>query len=103
MDLRKYIKTDKDLKKAIHFITNGTLFYQPFIIHDDIIIGEARNFIKQYSDVNSVYDLNVYSKGFPELEKVNGVERKLISEDEKVFLLKLIMNMIIFMIILLRS
>lgn len=89
MDLRKYIKTDKDLKKAIHFITNGTLFYQPFIIHDDIIIGEARNFIKQYSDVNSVYDLNVYSKGFPELEKVNGVERKLISEDEKDFFIKI--------------
>ena len=51
MDLRKYINNESDLNKAIKFIKNGTLFYKPFIIHDNIIIGEARNFIKQYSDV----------------------------------------------------
>ena len=72
MDLRKYINNESDLNKAIKFIKNGTLFYQPFIIHDNIIIGEARNFIKQYSDVNSIYDYNLYSKNFPELETVNG-------------------------------
>ena len=89
MDLRKYIKTEEDLQKAIQFILNGTLFYQPFIIHDNIIVGEARNFIKQYSDVNSIYDYNLYSKGFPELENINGIKRNIISEEEKDFFIKI--------------
>ena len=89
MDLRKYINNESDLNKAIKFIKNGTLFYQPFIIHDNIIIGEARNFIKQYSDVKSIYDYNLYSKNFPELETVNGVKRNLISENEKDFFIKI--------------
>lgn len=89
MDLRKYIKTEEDLQKAIYFISNGILFYQPFIIHDDIIIGEARNFIKQYSDVDNIYDYNLYVKGFPELENINGVKRNLISEEEKDFFIKM--------------
>ena len=89
MDLRKYINNESDLNKAIKFIKNGTLFYQPFIIHDNIIIGEARNFIKQYSDVRSIYDYNLYSKNFPELETVNGVKRNLISENEKDFFIKI--------------
>ena len=89
MDLRKYIKTDSDLQEAIKFITDGTLFYQPFIIHDNIVVGEARNFIKQYSDVNSIYDYNLYAKGFPELEKINGIKRNLITDEEKDFFIKI--------------
>lgn len=89
MDLRKYIKTEENLQKAIKFIADGTLFYQPFIIHDNIIVGEARNFIKQYSDVNSIYDYNLYVKGFPELENINGVKRNTISEEEKDFFIKI--------------
>ena len=89
MDLRKYIKTEEDLQKAIYFISNGILFYQPFIIHDNIIVGEARNFIKEYSDVDNIYDYNLYAKGFPELENINGVKRNLISEEEKDFFIKI--------------
>ncbi len=89
MDLRKYINNETDLKKALHFISNGTLFYQPFVIHDNIIIGEARNFVKQYVDVKNIYDYNVYSKGFPELEKINGIKRNLVSEKERDFFIKI--------------
>jgi hypothetical protein len=62
MDLRKYIKNDrKMLEEGIALIRSNHLFYQPFILADDVEVGEGRNFCEAYADVKTVFDLNVYA------------------------------------------
>ena len=104
MDLRKNIKNIDDLKKAIHFIKNGTLFYQPFTFDDNLVVGEGRNFVKKYDGAVSLHDKNLYhnlcsdrwginKNDLPDLSKVmfngNEIDRITITEDEKDFFIKI--------------
>ena len=62
MDLRRYIQNDREkLAEGIALIRSNHLFYQPFILADDIEVGEGRNFCEHYADVHTVFDLNVYA------------------------------------------
>jgi len=61
VDLRPYIKTERQLKEGIDLINSGLLFYQPFILADDVEVGEGQNFHDQYQDVKNIHDLNVYA------------------------------------------
>lgn len=79
MDLRDKINSPKRLEQAVKFVRDGTLFYQPFILHDDLHVGEGRNFCKKYKDVEGVYDYNVYSKNF----RVASPVRRLVEEADK--------------------
>ncbi len=63
MDLRPYIN-EKQVRKGIELIEKGDLFYQPFILTDDIEVGEGQNFVDRYAGVNSVFDLNVYAPDY---------------------------------------
>jgi len=104
MDLRKNIKNIEDLKKAIHFIKNGTVFYQPFIFDDNLVVGEGRNFVNKYEGVVNHFDKNLYhnlsgdywgvnAKDLPDLSKVmlhgNDIDRIVITEEEKDFFIKI--------------
>jgi SAM-dependent methyltransferase len=62
MDLRPYIKNQSQILKGIELIKSNELFYQPFIITDNLEVGEGQNFCDQYKDVTSVFDLNVYAE-----------------------------------------
>jgi len=62
MDLRPYLRDKPELlNKGVELIKSSHLFYQPFILSDDIEVGEGRNMCESYADVNSVFDLNVYA------------------------------------------
>jgi hypothetical protein len=61
MDLRPYIKTPQQVARGIDLIRSNLLFYQPFIIADDLEVGEGQNFSDNYKDVKSVFDMNVYA------------------------------------------
>lgn len=62
MDLRSYIQSDhKKLEEGVALIRSNHLLYQPFILADDIEVGEGRNFCEDYADVKTVFDLNVYA------------------------------------------
>jgi hypothetical protein len=62
MDLRPYIKNKTQVENGISLIKSKHLCYQPFIISDEIEVGEGQNFCDHYKDVTSVFDLNVYAK-----------------------------------------
>lgn len=61
MDLRPYIKNAAQLEKGLSLIRENHLFYQPFILADDIEVGEGWNLREKYAGVNNVFDLNVYA------------------------------------------
>jgi hypothetical protein len=61
MDLRPYIKNKAQLEQGIALIRKNDLFYQPFILADDVEVGEGQNFADRYANVNNVFDLNVYA------------------------------------------
>jgi hypothetical protein len=61
MDLRPLIKSASVLARGIDFIRNGTLFYQPIILADDVEVGEGQNFHDNYKGVTSIHDFNVYA------------------------------------------
>jgi hypothetical protein len=63
MDLRKFIRSRAQIDSGIELIKNKLLFYQPFILSDDIEVGEGMNFCDRYAGVESVFDLNAYAKG----------------------------------------
>jgi SAM-dependent methyltransferase len=63
MDLRPYIKNQSQVNKGIELIKSNELFYQPFIITDNLEVGEGQNFCDHYKDVKTVFDLNVYAEG----------------------------------------
>ncbi len=62
MDLRPYIKNTRQFNQAIELIKANTLCYQPFILHDDLEVGEGQNLVDRYINVESVFDLNVYAR-----------------------------------------
>lgn len=64
MDLRPYIKNHNQVARGIELIKHGLIFYQPFIIDENLEVGEGQNFVDQYKDVKHVHDLNVYANGF---------------------------------------
>lgn len=61
MDLRPYIKNKELLDRGVALINSNDLFYQPFILADDIEVGEGQNFADRYANVSGVFDLNVYA------------------------------------------
>ncbi len=63
MDLRPYINSQHRLDAGVSLIRRGLLGYQPFILSDDIEVGEGFNLCTKYADVESVHDLNAYAKG----------------------------------------
>src|SRR3989441_7282211 len=63
MDLRKYIKNRAQMDAGVEIIKQNLLFYQPFILSDDIEVGEGMNQCDRYVGVESIFDLNVYAKG----------------------------------------
>jgi|SRR6266850_1214126 len=63
MDLRPFIKDTAQLQTGIRLIQNRDLFYQPFILSDDVEVGEGMNFCNKYANVDNVFDLNAYAKG----------------------------------------
>lgn len=62
MDLRPYIKNTAHLNQGIELIKANSLCYQPFILHDDLEVGEGQNQVDRYINVESVFDLNVCAK-----------------------------------------
>lgn len=64
MDLRPFIKNNNQIARGIELIKDGSLFYQPFIIDENLEVGEGQNFADRYKDVNHIHDLNVYANGF---------------------------------------
>ena len=64
MDLRPFIKTPKQLEVGLSLIRSGHLFYQPFILADDVEVGEGQNLHDEYKDAASVHDLNIYAPGY---------------------------------------
>ena len=63
MDLRPYIKTREQLDRGINLIKNKMLSYQPFILADDIEVGEGMNLHDGYREDHFLFDLNAYAKG----------------------------------------
>jgi hypothetical protein len=61
MDLRPFIKTPEQLEAGLALIRSGHLFYQPFILAEDVEVGEGQNLHDEYKDALSVNDLNVYA------------------------------------------
>jgi hypothetical protein len=61
MDLRKYITCDGQLEQGLELIRQNLLFYQPYILADDLEVGEGYNFCEQYRNVETVFDMNVYA------------------------------------------
>jgi SAM-dependent methyltransferase len=61
MDLRELIRNDKQLKEALSLVVDGSLLYQPFIISDDLEVGEGLNLAENYANVKHVTDTNVYA------------------------------------------
>lgn len=64
MDLRPYIKSQDQLDRGIELIRKNLILYQPYILHDDVEVGQGQLEIDHYKDSKSVFDLNVYAKGF---------------------------------------
>lgn len=62
MDLRPYINDTRQLNQGIELIKANSLCYQPFILHDEIEVGEGQNQVDRYINVDSPFDLNVYAK-----------------------------------------
>lgn len=62
MDLRPYIKSEAQLEQGIQLIRDKLLFYQPYILADNVEIGEGMNHCNRYEGVEAVFDLNVYAK-----------------------------------------
>lgn len=63
MDLRPYIKTKKQLSDGIELIRSKHLFYQPFILSDDIEVGEGQNLRDEYQGTQGIWDLNIHAPG----------------------------------------
>lgn len=63
MDLRPYINSQHRLDVGVSLIRRGLLGYQPFLLSEDIEVGEGYNLCTKYAGVESVYDLNAYAKG----------------------------------------
>jgi hypothetical protein len=61
MDLRPFIKTSEQLETGLALIRSGHLFYQPFILADDLEVGEGQNLHDEYEDALSLQDMNVYA------------------------------------------
>ncbi|MBV8939531.1 MAG: hypothetical protein JO089_06800, partial [Alphaproteobacteria bacterium] len=61
MDLRPYIQTPKQLAQGIALIRSKHLFYQPFILADDVEVGEGQNLHDEYQGVTQIWDYNVYA------------------------------------------
>lgn len=64
MDLRPHITTSGQLETGLDLIRSGQLFYQPFILADDVEVGEGQNLHDQYKDVAELLDLNAYAPAF---------------------------------------
>lgn len=64
MDLRQYINNKAKLDQGIELIKKGDLFYQPFILADDVEVGEGQNAADRYAGVSTVFDLNCYAPNF---------------------------------------
>jgi hypothetical protein len=61
MDLRPFILSNEQLTTGIDFIRSGQLFYQPFILSDNVEVGEGQNLHDEYRDVTQISDYNVYA------------------------------------------
>jgi len=64
MDLRPYILDKKQLDEGIRLIRRGDLNYQPFILADDVEVGEGQNQHDDYRNVTAITDFNVYAPRF---------------------------------------
>ena len=64
MDLRPFIKTQQQLDRGLALIRSGHLFYQPFILADDVEAGEGQNLHDEYKDALSLHDMNVYAPNY---------------------------------------
>ncbi|HEY3384851.1 MAG TPA: hypothetical protein VGK32_24080 [Vicinamibacterales bacterium] len=63
MDLRPFITTTEQLERGLEFIRHGELFYQPFILADEIEVGEGHNFCKGYAGATRPGDFSIHAKG----------------------------------------
>lgn len=61
MNLRSHIKTPAQLEQGLALIRSGQLFYQPFLLADDIEVGEGQNLHDRYENVETLLDLNAYA------------------------------------------
>jgi len=61
MDLRPFITRKEQLRTGVKFIRDGHLFYQPFILADDVEVGEGQNLHDEYDKVTGISDFNVYA------------------------------------------
>lgn len=64
MDLRPFIKTQQQLQAGIALIRSSHLFYQPFVLADDVEVGEGQNLHDEYEGALSLHDLNVYAPNY---------------------------------------
>src|ERR1700687_5365729 len=64
MDLRPFITQKALLERGIEFIRNGELFYQPYILADNVEVGEGQNLHDEYHGVTNVSDYNVYAPNY---------------------------------------
>jgi hypothetical protein len=64
VDLRRYIKTRDQLNEGIELARNSLLLYQPFILADDVEVGEGQNLQDRYQNAKSIFDFNVYAPNY---------------------------------------